>query len=56
MLSVFGVPSASRPPSFVQRLDVLRDRGRNPVLRELLADGAVQAFGGGAVVAPDVKD
>ena len=40
----------------VERLDVLRYRGRNAVLREHLADGAVLAFRRGAVVAPDVED
>ena len=30
---------------FLQRLDVLRNLGRNSVLRQLLADGAVQTFG-----------
>ena len=41
---------------FLQRLDVLRNLGRNSVLRQLLADGAVQALGRGAIVAPDVED
>ena len=40
----------------IERLDVLLDGGRNAILREQLADGAVLPFGGGAVVAPDVKD
>ena len=56
MLSVFGAPSTSSPPSSFERLDVLRDRGRDAVLREQFADRAVLAFGGGAVVAPDVED
>ena len=40
----------------VERLDVLRHGGRNAVLREQLADGAVLAFRRGAVVSPDVED
>ena len=40
----------------IERLDVHRNGGRNAVLREQLADGAVLAFRRGAVVAPDVED
>ena len=58
VIHVVGLRAAKRiePAEFLQRLDVLRDLGRNAVLRELLGDGAVQAFRRGAVVAPDVKD
>ncbi len=58
MIHVVGLRRAERiePAQFLQGFKVLGDLGRNPVLREFLADGAVQAFGGGAVVAPDVED
>ena len=56
MGSVLGEPSTSSPPKRFERLDVLLDRGRNAVLRQQLADGAVLAFRRSTVVAPDVKD
>ena len=58
MIHVVGLRAAERikAAEFLQRLDVLRNLGRNSVLRQLLADGAVQAFCGGTVVAPDVED
>src|SRR5271157_1852581 len=40
----------------IERLDVHRDGGRNAILREHLADGAVLAFRRGSVVSPDVED
>ena len=40
----------------IERLDVHRNGGRNAVLRQQLADGAVLAFRRGAVVTPDVED
>ena len=39
-----------------ERLQVLSNGGRDAVLCQLLADGAVQAFRGRPVVAPDVED
>ena len=58
VVHVVGLRAAERieAAEFVQRLEVLRDRGRDAVLRELLADGAVQALRRGTVVAPDVED
>ena len=44
------------PAERLQRVDVLFDGRRDAVLREQFADRAVLAFGGGAVVAPDVED
>ena len=40
----------------IERRDLLFRGGGNTILREKLADCAVLAFGGGAVVAPDIKD
>ena len=42
------------PPEPVQCLELLRDRVRNLVLGQQLADAAVLALGAGAVVAPDI--
>mgnify|MGYP003465495730 CR=1 FL=1 len=47
---------ASRQRSREKLRQLLLDGIRNAVLRQLLADGAVQAFGGRTVVAPDVED
>ena len=41
---------------FVERLDLLGDGVGDLILREQFADGTVLAFGGGAVVAPDVEN
>ena len=58
MIHVVGLRAAQRVQAaeFIQRLEVLRDLGWDAILRELLADRAVQAFGRGTVVAPDVED
>ena len=40
-----GAAEGIEATQFIQRGDMLRDLGRNAVLRQLLADGAVQAFG-----------
>ena len=58
MVHVVGLRAAQRiePAKLFQRREVLGDFRRNPVLRQLLADGSVQPFRRGAVVAPDVED
>jgi len=40
----------------LQRGDVLFGRGGNAILRQQFTAGAMLAFGGGAVVAPDIQD
>ena len=55
-LSTFGEPSTSRPPRSSSALMCMCDGGRDAVLGEQLADRAVLALAGGAVVAPDVED
>ena len=58
MIHVVGQRTAERleAAEFVERLDLLRDGVGDLILREQLADGTVLPFGGGAVVAPDVKN
>ncbi len=58
VVHVVGLRAAQRiqAAEFLQCVDVLRDLGRDAILCELLADGAVQPLGRRAVVAPDVED
>src|SRR5208283_4328617 len=51
-----GATQYVKSTELVQRGDVLRDLGGNSVLRQLLADGSVQALRRRTVVAPDVED
>ena len=55
---VVGLRRSERVESadLLERRDVHRDRARDPVLRQQLADRAVLTFARGAVVAPDVED
>ena len=58
VVHVVGFRAAERRQAaeFIERLEMLRNRRRNAVLRQLLADRAIQPFGRRTVVAPDVKD
>src|ERR1700730_2239011 len=44
------------PAKRVECRDLLFRGGGNTILRQQFADGAVLAFGGGAVVAPDIEN
>ena len=56
MLSVFGDPSASRPPSVSRATSCSSTVFGNVVLGQQFADAALLSFGAGAVVAEDVDD
>ena len=52
MLSCLFAAESIESAEFFQRGDVSGDFGQDAILRELFADGAIQAFGGRAAPSP----
>ena len=56
MLSVFGLPSASSPPTSPSVADMVFDFAGQAIFGQQPANRPVLAFRAGAVIAPDVED